>query len=901
MIAGTATAAVPRVPATDAPAPETESDPRAVDLVARMTLDEKIALIRGAQEPSATDQGEAGYLAGVPRLGIPPMRFADGPPGILTREPSAAPTATMGLAATFSREDAEQNGAIIGLEARRLGVDVALEPFINMLRDISFGRGWNTFGEDPLLTSALGAAQITGIQGQGVMAQAKHYLGYDLMGYKTTMDAQTLHEVYLPPFAAAVDAGVSSLMCAYNYVNGQYACSNADLMDTTLRGELGFKGFVTSDWGAVHAATDLKAGLDMEMPGLMPPGSPWLTITRSYFDNNPEPVEPLTMSLAVLGRVFERSMPEEKGAPPAAVSSAVRMRGQFPDVPAPTNMATALKTGTIAMADIDRAAIRVVHEMNRFGFLDGKTHQPTGQAPDPRLAAIIRKTSSDAAVLLKNEGGALPLKAEDYAGLALIGPGAGQVVALGINAEHSLGLTETQHSVVELMQRRYAGRPGIDIQYAVGDDMTGTPIPPALYSADGKPGLQRFKGELAVGRDAALDFTETGANAQPAGSFYTWRGELEVPAEGIYGLYLQVLGAHAELRIDGKVVGHTSGLIGARHGDTVQPGQDNLLSTTDGLNNVRRDVALTQGRHTVEVVTSDDTSRAPVQIRLNWVTPAQRAANLNHAVAIGAKAKKVVIFAWARQAPLFGLAGGQDAMIDAIASANPNTVVVLNTSYPVAMPWLSKVKAVVNMWWPGDQGGEATMDVLTGTISPAGRLPFTWARALTDYPATDPRYPERGRRPDGDVTYSEGLDIGYRWFVRNGIAPLYAFGHGLSYTTFAYSGLSVRHAPDGGLDVAFKVKNTGAVASDEVPQVYLSAPKGAKGVPIGVRFAAQALAGFDRIHLDAGETKPVIIHVPLRSLQYWDKAGRRWVAAGGTREVSVGPSSQVLPLSASSR
>ena len=133
--------------------PETRDDARVDRLLAQMTLEEKIAVIRGSQEAAATNQGQAGYLAGVPRLGIPSMRFADGPPGILTRLPSAAPTATMGLAATFSREDARQNGVVIGLEAQRLGIDVALEPFINMLRDISFSRGWNTFGEDPPLTS----------------------------------------------------------------------------------------------------------------------------------------------------------------------------------------------------------------------------------------------------------------------------------------------------------------------------------------------------------------------------------------------------------------------------------------------------------------------------------------------------------------------------------------------------------------------------------------------------------------------------------------------------------------------------------------------------------------------------------------------------------------------------
>lgn len=328
------------------------------------------------------------------------MRFADGPPGILTRLPSAAPTATMGLAATFSREDARQNGLVIGLEAQRLGIDVALEPFINMLRDISFGRGWNTFGEDPLLNGVLGAEEIEGIQGQGVMAQAKHYLGYDMTGYKTTVGAQALHEVYLAPFADAVDAGVSSLMCSYNWINGKFGCGNKTLLDDVLRGELGFKGFVTSDWGATHTPLDILAGLDMEMPGLMPPGSPWLTITRSYFHDSPKPVEPLTMNLAVLGAVFDRSMPEESQPQPAAAgqSRSAVMHGQFPDDPGPENMSSALQKGEIDVKAIDRAAFRVLHEMNRFGYLDGKTHQlhPEGwnDASGRVLPGLARRSGS---------------------------------------------------------------------------------------------------------------------------------------------------------------------------------------------------------------------------------------------------------------------------------------------------------------------------------------------------------------------------------------------------------------------------------------------------------------------------------------------------------------------------
>src|ERR1700729_3588163 len=250
--------------------PVVTGDARVDKLLSQMTLQEKLTLIHGTHEDPAVYQGQAGYLAGIPRLGIPGLRFADGPPGVLTRHPSAAETATMGVAATFSTKTAEENGLVIGREDRSLGIDVSLQPFVNIDRDLEFGRGYNTFGEDPFLTSQMGVAEIKGIQSQHVMAQAKHFIGYDTDATNVVIDDQTLHEVYLAPFAAAVKAGVSSIMCSYNKINGPYSCGNADTLRKILKGELGFKGFVTSDWGATHATNFINAGLDMEMPGPLP-------------------------------------------------------------------------------------------------------------------------------------------------------------------------------------------------------------------------------------------------------------------------------------------------------------------------------------------------------------------------------------------------------------------------------------------------------------------------------------------------------------------------------------------------------------------------------------------------------------------------------------------------------
>jgi beta-glucosidase len=198
---------------------------RVENLLRQMSFDEKMALIRGASEPPATNQGQAGYLTGVPRLGIPPLRFSDGPPGVLTRSASQAETATMGLAATFSVHDAEENGKVVAREAKSLGIDVVLEPFINIDRDITFSRGYNTYGEDPVLTGQMGAGFIRGVQGEGVMAQAKHFVGYDTDGANVVIGEQALHEIYVAPFVDAARAGVSSIMCSYNKINGAPACA----------------------------------------------------------------------------------------------------------------------------------------------------------------------------------------------------------------------------------------------------------------------------------------------------------------------------------------------------------------------------------------------------------------------------------------------------------------------------------------------------------------------------------------------------------------------------------------------------------------------------------------------------------------------------------------------------
>jgi len=867
--------------------PTVTGDARVDKLLSQMTLEEKLTLIHGTHEDPAVYQGQAGYLAGVPRLNIPGLRFADGPPGVLTRHPSQAETATMGVAATFSIKDAEDNGLVIGREDRALGIDVSLQPFVNIVRDLEFGRAYNTFGEDPFLTSEMGVAQVKGIQSQHVMAQIKHYVGYDSDGTSTWIDDQTLHEVYVAPFDAAIRrADVSSIMCSYNRLNGTFACGNKDSLTRILRDEIGFKGFVTSDWGAVHSVDFINAGLDMEMPGEPDPKAHGSSLP-SFFDSQPVPPPPPARATGeAVGDMFGGHIPEE---PPRAHEGGSDWGVKL----SPKKMPEALKDGTVTEAAVTRAAGRVLYEIVHFGYLDGLSkHEVTKQSIEEN-AKIIEKTSEDAAVLLKNEGSALPLKAADLASVVLIGPTAGQVDAIGINGERSVGLPERQVGPLAAM-KKISGNS--DIGYAVDDDMTGTPVPASVLTHDGAPGLER-SGAGSAQVDAQLDFTLKGHKALPPNSTLTWKGTLTPPHAGNYWIYLQALGTNASISLDGKRLAGTGAFQGGVHGDILQANQDNSVPTTDGLDNVRRSVELTAGPHAIEIKTTPDSSNAPVQVRLAWYTPEQRKADHEQAIVAAKNAKVAVIFLWTRLYPVFGLPGEQDKLVEDIAAVNPNTIVVLNTSQPVALPWLDKVKAVLQMWWPGDEGGWSTANILLGKTSPAGRLPITWAKSLEDYPATNPKFPERSRTGvDHKTTYSEGVNIGYRWFDKENVAPLFAFGHGLSYTTFEYSGLKVIKSADCGLDVKISIKNAGGVASDEVPQVYLGAPS---EIPAGVQFPVRTLVAFDRIHLSMGESKIVTLHVAPRQLQYWSTKDGKWVTATGKRTISVGASSRDLRLNQS--
>jgi beta-glucosidase len=857
-----------------APAPlSTEPfSPRIKRLLTQMSREEKLAVIRGASEPDTVFMGEAGWIRGVPRLGIPDLRFADGPPGVLVRRVSTGMPSTLAMAATFSRAEAAANGAVIGRDARALGVDVILEPYINLYRDPTFERAYNTLGEDPVLTGTLAARFVVAAQAAGVMAQAKHFVAYD-GGEDALVDGQALREVYLAPFKAVVDAGVASLMCSYNRINGTHSCGNEETLQRILRGEYGFRGFVTSDWGATHGAEFIARGLDMEQPGTGPSAFFALGKESDEHGMSTEEVDDL-VGIMTAGAPEEQRypLPEPDPYEPPPLQNVSATLGE------------ALARGSVIDADIDRAAGHVLGQMERFGWLNHPPRHTVVPQDIETNARVIQRTAERGAVLLKNDG-VLPLRSADLESLALVGPGALQTFAIVTGIEQSYGRAEREVGAWHALKTMTGGA---GLKLAVADDMTGVPIP-----SNALTNLTRIDAHSNIRvAHADIDFTRRSGRALPAGTNVSWSATLTAPVAGDYDIDLQLLGATGKFGVDGKVIGRMGWWGG--HGDIVFANRDNVVPTTDGLDNLRRLVNLSAGPHTITVEVTADGSGDPVQARLAWVTPAMKERAFAEAIAAARSAKVAVVFAWSRNRPFFGLPGDQDRLIAEVAAVNPNTIVVLNTGQAVAMPWLKNVRAVLEMWYTGDEGGWAAANLLTGKTSPAGRLPFTWPRRLEDGPATDPAHPERtSRGVQGRTQYAEGIHIGYRWFDRERIDPLFPFGFGLSYTSFTYSRLAVRRAADAGLDVTCTVRNSGARAADEVMQVYLGAPE---APPAGVEFAVRALADFERITLRPGEARRVRLHVAPERLRYWSIEDSAWHVASGARTLYVGASSRDLRL-----
>ncbi|MEU3840260.1 beta-glucosidase [Streptomyces sp. NPDC028635] len=770
---------------------------RRVDhLLGALTLDEKISLLHGATDPDTL--GEAGYVPGVPRLGIPPLRLADGPAGVrVTRHATALPAPVL-LASAFDPELARRYGRVIGREGRALGQDVLLSPMVNLIRTPYAGRNFETFSEDPLLASDLVAAEIEGIQREGLIATVKHLAlnnqEKDRMSVDVRVDERTLHEVELRGFEAAVRAGAGAVMGAYNKVDGTWACENKTLLTDILRERWGFDGWVMTDWYAAHSTEKaLTAGLDMEMPN------------GAYF------------------------------------GAALR---------------TAVRDGRVSETYVDRAVRRVLAVMDRFGLLDGSA-PPRPERDAPAGAAVALEVAKAGATLLHNPHGTLPLAAGS---VAVIGPTGALPFVSGGGSAHVA--PDHADSPLAALRSRAAG----EVTYALGEDVFGKPLPAHALT----PG-----------------FTTEGTQVD-AGKAWTYDGTLSVAEDDEWTFVLHFSGpptGRPKVRLDGAELFP----IASGWGEAFVGG---LLGTApDGLAVRRATLRLTAGAHRLRITAQGGT--AGLRFRLRHSTGATRAADVAEAERAARAAHQVVLFAYedateGQDRTTIALPGHQDRLIEAVTAANPRTTVVLNTSAATAMPWLERTGAVLQMYYPGQEGAAATAAVLFGDCDPGGRL-------TQSFPVDDDHHPVAGdprRYPgaDGVEEYSEGVHAGYRWYDAAGVRPLFPFGHGLSYTSFVYGDPAARWTGDG-LEVVFTVRNTGRRSGIDVPQVYVGPSR-----DLSLDQPVRLLGGYRRLTLAPGERRRVTVRVAPRTLSCWDTARHDWVLGTGRRTVWIGASSRDLRL-----
>lgn len=701
-------------------APADEATAKAEQTLSQMTQEEKIQLLHGtmplfipASKRAPGMPVGAGVIAGIERHGIPPQYATDASLGVSNimdmrkGDVATALPSGLSLAATWNPALLREGGRMIGSEAVAKGFNVMLAGGVNLVRDPRAGSNFEYLGEDPLLGGVLVGAQIEGVQSNGIIATIKHFaLNNQELGRSSAsveMDEAAMRESDLLAFQIGIERGSpGSVMCAYNKVGGTYACENRFLLTDVLRRDWGFKGYVMSDWGAVHSTEAILAGLDQQSGEMLD--------RKRWFSAELKPK---------------------------------------------------LADGSIPMAAVDTAARRILWAIYDKG-VDRTAIAPKAIAY-ARNQEVALKAAREGIVLLRNEGGVLPL--------------AGSV-----------------RSIVVI-----GGKADLGVLAGGGSSQV-----------------------VPVGGFRAVEKIESG----PAATFArrAWGG-------------------------------------------------------TPPLDALRR----TFGNAQVTYVDGSDAQKA----------------------AAAAKAADVaVVFATkfateAEDQTDLSLDGQQDALIDAVASANPHTVVVLETGNAVAMPWLAKVPAVLAAWYPGQRGGDAIAEILAGKANPSGRLPVTFPVSVQQLP--NPALPgsdlpppsKEDKAPYGlqtnsppfTITYPEGADVGYRWFDRKGEKPLFAFGHGLSYTTFDYSALKVR----GGRTVSasFTVTNTGTREGADVPQVYVTLPG-----------KARRLIGWDKPVLKPGESRTVTIKADPRLLASFDAARQRWVVKPGKVRVEVARSANDPVLTA---
>ncbi len=832
--------------------PGLPAEQRAADLVQRMTLEEKATQL--------VNQARA-----IPRLGVPAYDWwSESLHGVAVNGTTEFPE-PVGLGATFDTAAIHQMAIAISTEGRikhaqdlRAGHSDIFEgldfwaPNINIFRDPRWGRGQETYGEDPFLTARMGVNFVTGMQGDDpryyrVIATPKHFAvhsGPESTRHSVDVPVSKHDELdtYLPAFRAAVIEGkADSVMCAYNDINGQPACASEFLLQDQLRGKWGFQGYVVSDCGAVR---DIVSG------------------------HHYKPTQPEGSAISI-----QRGMDNE----------CIDFRAKVHDDHDYKPYIDAVKQGSLKESEIDTALVRLFTARMKLGMFDPPEMVPYNKIDEKLLdsaqhRALALKLANESMVLLKNDG-VLPLKTKGIK-IAVVGPLADQTRVLLGNYN---GIPTHTVSIIEGLKKEF---PGATISYVPGTGFLSKqtwPVPSELLSIEGKPGAKAtyLKQDIVAAVTANTDQQKTtaaplatriepnidiAAQPLPAGAASVpqltvkWETTLTPKESGEYNLGIET-DAFFRLTLEGKRVTNAN--------------------YPHGLDTVTGRVHFEAGKPYKVVAEYQRTSNAAPHMRLVW---AKIDRNVNPEAVAAAKNADVVVAVVGITSELEGeempvnepgFIGGDRISIDlpkpeqdlleAVATAGKPTVVVLTNGSALAVNWAKEhANAILEAFYPGEEGGTAVAQTLSGHNNPAGRLPITFYNGLAQLPPFDD-YSMKGRT--------------YRYFEGT---PLYPFGYGLSYTTFSYGGLTVPAEVAAGspLVAEVNVTNTGTKAGDEVAQLYLSFPK-VPGAPL------KALRGFQRVHLEAGASQKLRFVLNPRDLSMVTEAGEPTVAEGAYI-VSVG-------------
>ncbi len=767
------------------------------------------------------------YIRANEKIALPRLKMADGPVGVRNYGPSTV-FGGVGLAATWDPEMAKLVGMTIGQDARARGVHFMLGPGVNIYRAPLNGRNFEYFGEDPYLASLIAVGYIDGMQSQGVSATIKHFMGnnseFDRHNTDSVINERTMHEIYLPVFEAAVK------QAHVGAIMDSYNLING--IHATQNGYIN-NDVAKKDWG-------------------------FKGIIMSDWDATYDAVGAANGGL-------DLEMPSGKFMNRAKLLPAV-------------------KDGKVSEATIDDKVRRILRTAIQFGWLD----RDQTDLSIPAFNQDGRKVALDAArsgiVLLKNEGSILPLDKNRIKTIAVIGPdaypsqpgGGGSAEAKPFAPVSYLqGLVDELGANTKVYYTR--GLPALD-EVSKATKFTTS-------ATDGKPGVKEefFNNKELRGAPSEVR-TDKYINYQPAhsrgeastGFSIRWTGYFTPPAAGSYIALVQGPGENGGYRVyvDKKLVAN---------------------DWTQWYAFVR-DVPLTlsAGPHEIEYDYFIKSGWGKTTVNLGIISPDLLVTQ--EAKTLAAHADAVVV------APgfntdsegesgdrTFALTSGQNELINQMAAANKNTIVVMTAGGGVDMnSWIDHVPAVLQAWYPGQEGGTAVAQLLFGDFNPSGRLPISVERAWEDNPVHDSYYPVPGSKK---VEYKEGIFLGYRYYDKSTVKPLFPFGYGLSYTSFAYKNLNVSSpTADDLVTVGFDVTNTGSRAGADVAEVYVG--DGHAPVPR----PAKELKGFAKVSLNPGETKHVAVQLDRRAFSFYDIQKHDWTVAPGDFNILVGRSSAEIVL-----